>query len=171
MTRDFTATWLANALIYMRIEAIAGTWAARVSLLGAVALTAWWLTRYRQQAAARQAAKPWFEPCDIILAIGFVFGPVMNPWYLLVMLPFCLHARSPFSICVLGIAVLGYATHDALGIDHPYPFTRPLSVEILQWGILVIGVLLSYRQHVQRRRHGLGTVTQARRNAVNTERH
>jgi hypothetical protein len=145
MTSTFATTWLANALVYQYLEVWLDLLGSRTLVLAGVAGLTFWLWCRRQQ-----TSDVW-EPCDLVLALALVCGPVLNPWYLLWILPFAVHFRQPFVIAVLMVGTAGYGVYANLGVDHAYPFTIPPLLQAAQWIVLGLGIVLSVRNSASRR--------------------
>jgi len=86
-------------------------------------------------------------PLDIIYGSFFLLSPVINPWYLLWMIPFIMLRPKPWSISALIVVSLSYITGanlqgSILGNQGSLEnFDNPLSVKLLEFGIIAFAIL------------------------------
>jgi hypothetical protein len=90
-------------------------------------------------------------PADWLYGLLLLAGPVLNPWYALWVVPWACHRREGWTLALVGAASLGYVNYGNLGWytgEEPgvTPFNHPVWVPALQWGILLLGILVSWRQ-------------------------
>jgi alpha-1,6-mannosyltransferase len=134
----FARDWQFNALGFALAQRIAGDASARfvcaVLLAVSWALLAYWAWKKRINSAGA-----------IVMAIGvlLLFSPVINPWYLLWLLPMATvvgEHRLWVSPWVASIALpLSYASDFNLGLSI-VPYTLPTSIVILE-SILIVAAL------------------------------
>jgi alpha-1,6-mannosyltransferase len=77
---------------------------------------------------------------DVLLAVLFLFSPVVNPWYLVILAPFVALRPSGWGIAALSGVFVSYATLGNLGVtagsfDHPL-WVRPLELAIVAIGLM-----------------------------------
>jgi hypothetical protein len=123
-TGTFLAGWEFNSLGFAVTSALLGAVAAMAAPWIAVAW-AWWRT-----AGAR------FPRGDLVFGAFLFFAPVVNPWYLLWLLPFVARWPSPAGCAALAAVSLSYlhGLYWSPGVLRPYEhpwWVRPLEVGIV----------------------------------------
>ncbi len=84
-------------------------------------------------------------PLHQVFGLLFVASAVVNPWYLLWMLPFAAASPSTVTPWVAMAAVpLSYATVLNLGITGPGPYSHPAWVRPLEYGLIVAVALFEW---------------------------
>jgi alpha-1,6-mannosyltransferase len=125
----FLSEWEFNSFGYGLLAAVAGSSVAKVAC-GALFLSfyswAWW----RRSDLLRP---------DIVLGIFFLLAPVVNPWYLVLLVPFVALRPSASGIAATLSVLLSYATGLNLGhsggtFDHP-GWVRPLEIAPVLLGL------------------------------------
>ena len=126
----FLSEWEFNSFGYGLLAAVVGSSAAKVAC-GVLFLSfyswAWW-------------RRPDLLRPDIVLGIFFLLAPVVNPWYLVLLVPFVALRPSASGIAATLSVLLSYATglnlrHSGLGMfDHP-GWVRPLEIAPVLLGL------------------------------------
>jgi hypothetical protein len=102
--------WEFNATIYAWLARWLGTSMAKVITL--TAFTAIWLAMFWRWARSSCGEAPQLRPLprgDVIFGVFFLLSPVVNPWYLLALLPFVVLQPSAWGVSALVVVTLGYA--------------------------------------------------------------
>jgi alpha-1,6-mannosyltransferase len=127
--KAFLDAWEFNSFVF----AVAKQWmpfdVARNLCMGATAAFVLWIA-WRAWHHRRQP--------DYVLAIGtfFLLSPVVNPWYLVMLLPFVALQPSPWAVAACASVLLSYATGNNLpdsgveGFQHPW-WVRPLELALV----------------------------------------
>jgi hypothetical protein len=133
----FADEWEFNSFAYAAFAALFGTGAAKLLAPALFVVSGGVLWRWKRD---------WFRP-DVILLLVFVFAPVVNPWYLVLLAPLVALKPTAWGVTVLATVFLSYATGQNLGrlemgqFDHPW-WVRP--AEVLP--VLLAAVYGYYRQ-------------------------
>lgn len=140
----FARDWQFNALGFLFMQLIVGAATARivcaVLLLISWALLARWVWRRQQSTTSA-----------LTMAFGALlfFSPVINPWYLLWLLPIATAAGqktlwiSPWVASM--VLPLSYATHFNLGVSSA-PYTLPISVIFLEALLIIVAVIFDLQK-------------------------
>jgi hypothetical protein len=139
----FAGQWEFNSSGFALLQAVFGTQAAKaLGMLVFVGLYSLLMVRWRRGRTAPRAMVP---PGDFIFGALLLVSPVVNPWYVLWLLPFVALRPAAWSVTLLGMVSLSYLTGGNLGsqvvhgFDHP-PWVRPveygavLVAAVVQWG-------------------------------------
>lgn len=120
--------WEFNSFGYAVLSALASAEVARIAGLGLFAAGyLWYLWKYHQEKEATIPRADW------IFAAFFFLSPVVNPWYLLWMLPFVALRPTLWGIAALTAVMLSYVTGQNIhsttldAFDHPV-WVRPLEI-------------------------------------------
>lgn len=118
-------------------------WARLIPLLLVLpAIAALW---YRYEPAREQ------PPLHLVFGLMFVASAVVNPWYLLWMLPFA--AASPTLLtpwAAMAAVPISYATVLNLGITGPGPYSHPTWVRPVEYGIILAVALFEWLRKSKR---------------------
>lgn len=159
----FALEWKFNAALFDVFTFAASDLHARVFAGGAfLALWCWCLVRHRRACAAAQrlqpgagavrkgvAAPPGAEagPGATVLPVPrgdwiigglLLLGPVINPWYLLWLLPFAVAHRSAWAWTASVAVLLSYVTGLHLGDFDLVPYQQPAWVRPVEFGAILL---------------------------------
>jgi len=81
-------------------------------------------------------------PLDLVFGAFLILSPVINPWYLLWLLPFSLITPRYWSLAAIFIVSISYTTGLNLESRHLADFEIPFSVQCLEFGFVALAVLL-----------------------------
>jgi hypothetical protein len=79
---------------------------------------------------------------DVMLAF-FLLSPVLNPWYLVWLVPFAATQPTPRSVALLIVIPLSYATGLNLGDSTLATYAQPLWARPVEFGIVILAALRS----------------------------
>jgi alpha-1,6-mannosyltransferase len=119
----FLSEWEFNSFGYGLLSAVTGGAAAK--LVCAALFLSFYLWAWRR---CQDLLRP-----DIVLGVFFLFAPVVNPWYLILLVPFVALRPSSWGIAATLSVLISYATGSNLGrpnmgiFDHP-GWVRPLEI-------------------------------------------
>jgi alpha-1,6-mannosyltransferase len=133
----FARDWQFNAMGFALIQSITQSMARPIALaiiLGCFAVSAWWQSSARQERCAQA----------IVLAFAalLVFSPVVNPWYILWLLPLACGTRWISPWLATTVLPISYASDFNLGIASYADGRLPGWVTVAQ--CLTIGVALAW---------------------------
>lgn len=136
---QFAQNWRFNPLLYALLEWSTGPFAGR--LLAGMAVTAIAIGLYWHDARANPN-RPKIPPADYALGTLLLFSPVVNPWYLLWLLPFAVLRPSRTVWTATFLLPLSYwnGTHTTALASGA--FDIPLAVTLLEIIMLVAAALL-----------------------------
>jgi hypothetical protein len=92
--------------------------------------------------AGRKQSLPEAPVADVMLAF-FLLSPVLNPWYLVWLVPFAAVAPTRRAIALLVIVPLSYATGLNLGDPALATYAQPDWVRPIEFGIVILAALSS----------------------------
>jgi alpha-1,6-mannosyltransferase len=133
----FADEWEFNSFAFALLKSALGPELAKVLSPSLFLTTAAALWRWK---------RAWFRP-DVIVALLFVFSPVVNAWYLVLLAPFVALRPSWWGIVALTVVFLSYVTGMNLGrkdigqFDHP-GWVRPAEAIL----VLLAAAYDGYRQ-------------------------
>ena len=136
----FAAEWEFNSFVYALLNSVLGSDVAKVLSPALFLLTAGGLWKWKND---------WFRP-DVIVALVFVFSPVINAWYLVLLAPFVALRPSWWGIAAISAVFLSYVTGLNLGrqdigqFDHPW-WVRPAEAILVLLAVAFDG----YRQRTR----------------------
>lgn len=158
----FALEWKFNAALFDLLALAASDFHARV-LAGAafLAFWCWCLARHRRackaanrsgapQAVGTGIAEPPGAPStatqpvprgDWIIGALLLLGPVINPWYLLWLLPFAVVHRSAWAWTASVAVLLSYITGLHLGDFDLAPYQQPAWVRPLEFGAILLAAV------------------------------
>lgn len=84
---------------------------------------------------------------DIIFGALLLFSPVVNPWYLLWLLPFFVIYPSLWALTALIVAPLSYINGFYLENSTYRPYQIPLLVQITEYGIILFALFIDTIRH------------------------
>jgi hypothetical protein len=128
----FLTEWEFNSFGYGVLAAMTGGAIAKVACAGLfLAFYVWaWLRR------------PDLLRPDVVLGIFFLLAPVVNPWYLTLLVPFVALRPSAWGIAATLSVMVSYATGMNLGRPGMGPFDHPGWVRPLEIAPVLIGLML-----------------------------
>lgn len=146
----FLSDWEFNSSIVGLLGwVLPGPWARTLPLLVAIVILGrWWLV--------------WRESLPVAARLDWVFGVVLatsavvNPWYLLWVVPFAAMAPSVTAWVAIGAVSLSYATSMNLGLDLAGPYDHPRWVRLLEYGAIGVTLMLEWwyrHRHKKEPRH------------------
>ena len=143
--RVFALEWKFNAALFDVLAFALPDLHARVVAGGAFLAFWWWcLARHRRSPDAVPRG-------DWIVGALLLLGPVINPWYLLWLLPFAVAHRSAWAWTASVAVLLSYITGLHLGDMQLAPHQHPAWVRPVEFG----AILLACAWDLQRRRRTL----------------
>lgn len=141
----FAATWEFNSSLVGLLGMVLSPAASRVvPLAGAASLLTVWWWRWRR-------ALPHEARFDWVLGVQLAASAVVNPWYLLWLVPFVATRPSTAGWIALPAVLLSYATAMNLGIELAGPYNHPTWVRPLEYGVVALALVADIA--VARRRH------------------
>ena len=146
----FALEWKFNAALFDVLALATSDLQARV-LAGAafLAFWCWCLVRHRRAyaTAKRSGAPPHPVPRgDWIIGALLLLGPVINPWYLLWLLPFAVAHRSGWAWTASVAVLLAYITGLHLGDFDLAPYQQPAWVRPVEFGAILLAVAWDVRR-------------------------
>lgn len=124
----FLQRWEFNSLAFAIFRWMWGDEAGRMVSLSLFVATLVWLLRMHRKAPPGTIPRG-----DILLAVFFLLSPVVNPWYLVALLPFVTLWPRGWSLTLVSTVLLSYITGLNLGsqvlplFNHP-AWVRPLEI-------------------------------------------
>ena len=145
----FAREWEFNAALFGLLTPWMPAPAARAAC-GAVLAggLAWYYARYRWSASTEVPRGDWVY--GALLALW----PVVNPWYLLWLLPFAVIRPSAWAWTASAAVLLAYVTGlnlDDLRMD---PFAHPVWVRPVEYGLILLAMAYDVRRSARRGPHG-----------------
>lgn len=149
-TSAMAGDWEFNAAGYSLLRSALPSQFARLAALtlfalcyGTLVIWFWW-KQYRKD--------PVPAPLDVVYACFFLFSPVINPWYLLWMVPFVVIRPKCWSITALAVVSLSYMTGLNLQRDDLENFSIPLAVKGIEFGSIMLALLWDIKNsHIQKK--------------------
>jgi hypothetical protein len=132
----FASEWEFNSFAYALIRQTAGPDAAKLISAALFCLSVAGLWRFRRKA---------FRP-DVALALVFLFAPVVNPWYLVLLAPLVALQPSWWGISAIAAVLLSYATGLNLGREDIGQFDHPSWVRPTEAGVVMLAAALDLRR-------------------------
>lgn len=135
-TAAFLQGWEFNSSGYALLVAVFGGFTAKI--LGTVLFGAFYLSylwRYRSNAHAAIPRGDW------LYGVFFALSPVVNPWYLLWLLPFIALFPSCWGITALSAISLSYAHGLSLGDASLPPYGHPAWARPVEFGVIALAGL------------------------------
>jgi hypothetical protein len=134
----FVASWEFNSTLYALVAAAAGPAIAKciggLTVALSIACLLW------QENSRRSALSGAVPRGDLIFGVLFLVSPVVNPWYLLWLLPFVCARPSAWGIAALFAVPLSYAhglfLPDVPAYHHP-DWVRPVELAIVALGLAI----------------------------------
>lgn len=131
----FARHWEFNSLLYGMLSQFAGSDLSRLVLgvLLVCGITLYFLKYYR---------KTTFEipRGDLLLGCLLLVSPVINPWYVVWLLPFAMVYPSFWAWTSTYAVFLSYVTALIMGLIDQDPFSQPLWARILQFALVLAAI-------------------------------
>ena len=147
----FAREWEFNSALFGLLATVAPRTVARIVLgLGFLAFWGYYLVRTRSEAPAVPRG-------DWIYGALLAVSPVVNPWYLLWLLPFAAVFPSVWAWTASGAVLLGYITGLNMHDYEMHPFAQPFWARALEFGLVAAGLgcdLVRRRRAERGSRHG-----------------
>ncbi len=145
--------WEFNSAGYALLRELSETHARLLSLIiyavayVALVISYWW----------RKRNDPAHQPrLDVVFGLFFFLSPVINPWYLLWLLPFSILTPRWWSLTAVFAVTLSYITGLNLNSAHLEDFAIPLNVKLLEFGIILGALLFDTWIKRKRRENAVG---------------
>ncbi len=100
---------------------------------------------------------------DAVFGGVLVASAVVNPWYLLWMAPFVAARPNLTGWTAMAAVLLSYATALNLGINAPGPYSHPVWLRPIEYGIVAAAALWDGLRHLQARRASVRTESSSMR--------
>ena len=127
----FAREWRFNPSLFAGLAFALGDLPARLAAGAALAGLAGWL-------AWRRRAEP--PRCDWLFGAWLALSPVVNPWYLLWLLPFAVVHPSRWAWTASAAVLLAYVTALQLGALDMQPYALPAWVPALEYGAIALAL-------------------------------
>ena len=146
----FAKEWVFNAAVFDLVRLWMDVQATRVVLaLGfAVFLAVYWV-RFSREGDSSIPRGDW------IFGVFLILAPVVNPWYLLWVLPFAVIYPTLWAWVAAYSVLLSYVTWINLGNFELDPFAHPVWVRPLEFGLILCALLASWLRSAQLSSRGL----------------
>lgn len=125
----FASGWEFNSFVFAVLRAWFGGTGGRIACAALfLAFYVWWFRKNAGTALGTTLVRG-----DLLLAALFLISPVVNPWYLVLLVPFLALQPSLWGITAVTTVLLAYCTAANLqltgmgGFDHPW-WVRPLEI-------------------------------------------
>jgi alpha-1,6-mannosyltransferase len=138
---EFARSWEFNSLVYALLAPVVGTLAAKA--VGLVAIAAVWIAVYRRMTAKPGESSAGLPRADWLYALAFLSAPVINPWYLLWLLPFVCIWPSVWGVAAMAAVSVCYAHGLFLPDSGLPPYHHPVWVRPLEISIVLGAVVLA----------------------------
>jgi len=140
--------WEFNAAGYALLKLVSSEAYARPLTLAIFALIYLILLFKFWQANFKGVTKQ--PPLDLVFGAFFFLSPVINPWYLLWLLPFAFANPRSWSLIALCVVSLSYATGLNLESQNLNDFEIPLWVKLIEFSLIAFAILID-RKNIRRR--------------------
>jgi len=147
---QFAQNWRFNPLFYAALDWLAGSTAGR--LIAAAAIVAIATTLYWRDARAGHN-RPGIPPADYALGTVLLFSPVVNPWYLLWLLPFAVLRPSRTAWTATFLLPLSYWNGTNWNIGSAHEFDMPMVVTLVELTALAIAAWYDHARPIPSRQH------------------
>lgn len=140
--KDMSQDWLFNAPIYSALQSIASISAIKITLLTAYA-TFWFcylIVVIRRQQNLITPTRGVFRG-DWLYGLFFLITPVLNPWYLVWLLPFATIYPSRWAWVASVAVLLAYASGLNLNDSTLSLYQQPIEWLILEFSVIAIAVM------------------------------
>lgn len=138
--RAFGSEWEFNSSVFAIIKAVGGWEFAKLScaILFLSFYAAWWL-RHRNAPVVRG---------DIVFGAFFLLSAVVNPWYVLWLLPFVAMRPSAAGLAALAAVSLSYLHGANLQLRALGSYDHPQWLRPLEYGIVLAAALFDWRRNL-----------------------
>ena len=132
----FFSNWIFNSSAYELFQYFIGPIAGRLLSLFLFASLIAYLCIDQQKGIKR------IPRGDIILGVLFLLSPVMNPWYLVWLLPFAAIYPARWSWIALMAVNLSYINGYYMVSEHLAPYQIPLIIQVIEYGAVFLAALI-----------------------------
>ena len=147
--QEFARGWEFNPLLFGLLKTVLPTFEVRLILgLSFAAFWGWYYTRYCRTRIPSVPRGDWIF--GALLAVS----PVLNPWYLLWLLPFAAVFPSIWAWTASLAVLLGYVTGLNLQDYAMHPYSQPLWARLLESGLILCACVCDLFQRRERDRSG-----------------
>ena len=134
--------WEFNAAGYALLKVISAEYARLMSLgifffVYVFLLVTFWRKRIKNESER--------APLDLVFGAFFLFSPVINPWYLLWLLPFSLLEPRFWSLVAISVVALSYITGLNLEAQDLQDFEIPLNILIAEFSLIFVAMIFDIR--------------------------
>lgn len=137
---EFLASWEFNSSIVGMLGLFLPATGSRWVALALVAPLLWVLWRRKSQEIHA------IPRLDLVFGVWFLGSAVVNPWYLLWMVPFAAIFPTRMIWAALVMVTLSYATSMNLGLSLAGPYNHPWWVRPVEYGAVLFAWLWSWKQ-------------------------
>ena len=131
----FAQEWLYNAGLFTILASVLSDFQARA--VAALAFLGFWCWCYRQYRPGGTDEQP-IPRGDWLFGALLALAPVVNPWYLLWVLPFAVIYPSAWAWTASASVLLSYIRGLHLDDWHLHPFEQPVWVRPLEYGLILL---------------------------------
>jgi len=133
--QEFAREWEFNPLLFGLLKAALPPFEARLAVgLAFAAFWGWYYVRYSR------IRGPGVPRGDWVFGALLAASPVINPWYLLWLLPFAAITPSIWAWTASFAVMLGYVTGLNLQDLAAHPYAQPLWARWLEFGLILCGI-------------------------------
>ncbi len=137
--RAFAGEWEFNSSVFALVKAVGGWDAAKLICNAAFILFfAWWFFRHRNPVLRG----------DLIYGVFLLLSAVVNPWYLLWLLPFISMQPTVLGPAALMAVSLSYLHGGNLGGGYLGLYDHPKWLRPLEYGIVLAAALIQWRRNL-----------------------
>jgi hypothetical protein len=129
----FARSWEFNASVFAVLRTVLSDTDARVAC-GVAFVLAYALLLRRRRDIGR-------EPIDLAFGLLFLLSPVVDPWYLLWLVPFAVERPRAWSVAALALVSLSYVTGATTGRTQSGLYWQPAWSRLLEYGLVALAVL------------------------------
>jgi alpha-1,6-mannosyltransferase len=140
----FAQGWQFNAAAYAWLLGVFDAHQAKI-ICASAAVVAMFVIQY--QARASDACPPWHRVFGVLL----LFSPVINPWYLLWLLPFAVYSRDLWPWAASAAVCLSYITGLNTGREDIDAFAIAPWAQTLEWLLIAVALCVDISGWMQRR--------------------
>ena len=144
-SQDFFSNWEFNSSVYALLS---GWFSAKIAkalcLLFFMLFYCFYLQSYFNNPELKTPRGDW------VFAVWFLFSAVVNPWYLLWLLPFAVLRPSLWAFSALAAVSLTYIHGLTFGDPSLLPYHHPVWLRPLEFSIIAIALLISLKRERSR---------------------
>jgi alpha-1,6-mannosyltransferase len=135
----FAQDWQFNAAVFAWLGSMLGSDLAK-ALCAVAAVALMFLIQWR--ARHSDACPPWHRVFGALLLLS----PVINPWYLLWLLPFAVHGRDVWPWAASFALCLSYVTGLNTGREDIAAFAVSPAAQIAEWSLIGIALCIDFKR-------------------------